>query len=179
VRSALVILAHPHFRRSIAQRALVDAVRDLPGVRIHALYDVYPDLSIDVAAEQALLAAADLVVWQHPLYWYSTPALLTLWFEAVLERDWAYGPDGNALSGKACLWVVSTGAGEDAYQPHGTHAHPFEAFVPAVRQTARFCGMQWLEPIVVHAAHARDRTELDAHAGRYRARLKDWVDGAG
>ena len=177
MRSALVIHAHPHAGRSIAQRALLDAVKDLRGVRVHGLYDTYPDFSIDVAAEQALLATADLVVWQHPIYWYSPPALMKLWFEAVLERDWAYGPDGNALHGKACMWVVSTGGGEDGYQPHAIHGHPFEAFVPVVRQIARFCGMQWLEPIVVHAAHAIDPTDLEAHAARYRARLQDWVDG--
>jgi glutathione-regulated potassium-efflux system ancillary protein KefF len=170
----LLVYAHPHHSRSIAQRLLLDAVRDLPHVKVHALYDCYPDFAIDVAAEQALLAQAQLIIWQHPLYWYAPPALLKLWYEDVLARGWAFGEGGDALAGKDCLWVTSTGALPDAYQPNGAHGHAFDAFAPVVKQTARFCQMNWLEPIVVHGAHRIERAELDHYAAQYRARLQAW-----
>lgn len=170
----LVVYAHPHPGRSIANRALVGAVRDLPGVSLHALYDRYPDFAIDVAAERERLAGARLVVWQHPLYWYSVPALLALWFETVLGRGWAYGEGGTALAGKDCLWVVTTGALSGAYAPDGKHGHPFSTFVPHVEQVARFCGMRWLEPIVVHGAHLASAEAIDARAQAYRQRLLDY-----
>jgi putative NADPH-quinone reductase len=54
----LLVYAHPHHERSVANRALLDAVRGVPGLTLHALYDRYPDFSIDVAREQALLSQA-------------------------------------------------------------------------------------------------------------------------
>jgi glutathione-regulated potassium-efflux system ancillary protein KefF len=171
----LLVYAHPHHSASVTHRALLDAVDDLPGVRVHALYDRYPDFSIDGDAERELLVAADLVVWQHPVYWYSPPALLKLWFETVLARGFAYGEGGDRLAGKECLWVASTGAPEEGYTPTGAHGHRFESFVPAVRQTAQFCGMRWLDPIVVHGARRVDRAQLARHADAYRARLSGWL----
>jgi glutathione-regulated potassium-efflux system ancillary protein KefF len=171
----LLVYAHPHHTRSVAQRVLLDAVRDLPQVSVNSLYDRYPDFAIDVGAEQAALAKARLVIWQHPLYWYSAPALLKLWFEAVLTRGWAFGDGGTALAGKDCLWVTSTGAAAHDYQPQGMHQHPFEAFEPTIKQTAQFCLMRWLEPVVVHGAHRVERSVLEQHAASYRRRLETWV----
>jgi glutathione-regulated potassium-efflux system ancillary protein KefF len=114
-----------------------------------------------------------VVVWQHPIYWYTAPALLKLWFEKVLGAGWAYGSGGNALRGKRCLWVVTTGADEGGYSAEGVHEHAFSAFTPVVEQTARFCGMRWLDPLVVHGAHKVSDGELAAHASRYRTRLED------
>jgi glutathione-regulated potassium-efflux system ancillary protein KefF len=178
-RVILLLHAHPHPRRSLAGRALIDAVRDLPQVVIHSLYDVYPDFSIDTAAERERLTAARLIIWQHPLYWYGVPALLKLWFESVLMRGWAYGDGGSALHGKDCLWVTTTGAQSEAYAASGVHGHPFEAFAPAVRQTARFCGMNWLDPIVVHGAHRTEADVLERHARQYRVRLQEYIERHG
>jgi len=175
----LVVYAHPHHTRSIAQRGLLEGIAGLPSVTVHPLYDRYPDFDIDVAAEQALLAQARLVVWQHPIYWYSPPALLKQWFEVVLMHGWAYGEGGTALAGKDCLWVTTTGAPEDGYTDNGLHAHPFESFVPVVKQTAQFCRMRWLDPVVVHGAHRIDSSDLARHAAAYRTRLVDWIGSHG
>lgn len=163
--------AHPHPARSRANRALLDAVADLPALTRRSLYDDYPDFAIDVERERAALTAAHTIVWQHPLYWYSVPGMLKHWFDEVLGLGWAYGTGGTALQGKRALWVVTTGAGTDAYTEAGPHAHPFPTFEPPIRQTARFCGMAWLEPVVVHWAHRISDAELAAHAARYRERL--------
>ena len=96
----LVILAHPYPRRSRACAALVEAIRDLPGLEVRSLYDLYPDFDVDRAAEQAALERARLVVWLHPLFWYTVPALMKHWLDEVLVRGFAYGPGGTALAGK-------------------------------------------------------------------------------
>jgi glutathione-regulated potassium-efflux system ancillary protein KefF len=169
----LLIHAHPHPDRSIGGRALLDAVRDLPGLSVRSLYDLYPDFSIDVQAERAALIPARLVIWQHPLYWYGTPALLKLWFESVLTEGWAFGSQ-RALAGKDCLWVTTTGGGTDAFTPEGRHNSPFAAFVPPVAQTARFCGMNFLPPLVVYGSHRMEPQALRRQAGEYRALLADY-----
>ena len=167
----LVLYAHPYPQHSRACRALLNAVVDLPELETRSLYDLYPDFDIDVAAEQAALARADLIVWLHPIYWYSVPSMLKHWFDVVLARGWAYGKDGNALHGKQCLWVVSAGGDEASYSADGMHQQTFEKFAPPIEQTARFCGMKWQSPMVLHGAHEVGDAELAAQAENFRARL--------
>ena len=99
----LVLFAHPAFERSRVHRRLVDAVAELPGITFHDLYEAYPDFDVDVRREQKLLLEHDLVVLQHPFFWYSTPPLVKQWEDLVLEHGWAYGTGGNALHGKRLL----------------------------------------------------------------------------
>lgn len=171
-----IVYAHPYPAQSRANRALLEAVRRLPGVDVCMLYDRYPDFDIDVAAEQAALSRARLVVWMHPVFWYSVPGLLKHWFDQVLTAGWAYG-DGAALRGKDCLWVATTGGGASAYAAAGAHLRPFAEFVAPVEATALFCGMNWLPPFVLHGATEADTSTLTAHAERLRQRLADWIAG--
>jgi glutathione-regulated potassium-efflux system ancillary protein KefF len=171
----LVIHAHPYPRSSRSTAALLGAVRDLPELEVRSLYDLYPDFDVDAGAERAALERSGLVVWLHPIYWYTVPALLKQWFEVVLAKGWAYGEGGTALQGKECLWAVTTGADEDAYTEQGKHAHDFSAFAPVVKQTARFCGMRWHEPFVLHGAHIVTEPQLAAATARLRERLERWA----
>ena len=170
----VVILAHPYPMRSRACAALVAAIRDMPALEVRSLYDLYPDFDVDRAAEQAALERARLVVWLHPTFWYTAPALLKLWFEDVLVRGFAYGPDGSKLAGKDLLWATTTGGDDAAYSAHGRHRRPFEDFAPVVEQTARYCGLNWLPPFVVHGAHEVDAEALAASGRELRARLEAW-----
>ena len=171
----LIIHAHPYPQRSRAGRALLEAVRDLPDLEVRSLYDLYPDFDIDVAAEQAALARADLVVWLHPIYWYSAPAMLRHWFDVVHLRGWAYGEGGNALRGKHCLWVATTGGEASSFSESGAHRLPFAAFEAPIRQTAKFCGMVWEPPIVLHGANVVSDDALEAAAIVFRKRLAAWA----
>jgi glutathione-regulated potassium-efflux system ancillary protein KefF len=166
-----VIYAHPYPQRSRANRALLAAIEDLPFVSLCSLYDRYPDFALDIESEQQALLEAHSLVWQHPLYWYGVPPLLKLWFDKVLAYGFAYGDDARALQRKRCQWVVTTGGDPAAFGPDGMHGFRFEQFVPPIEQTARFCGMRWEAPIVVHGARRIAERELEALARGYRARL--------
>lgn len=168
----LLIHAHPYPSHSRAGRALLSVARDVSGVAVRSLYDLYPQFDIDVPAEQAALSAADVIVWLHPIYWYSVPGLLKHWFDVVLARGWAYGKGGNALRGKQCLWAATTGGDELAYTSEGLHKTPFPAFHTPIEMTARFCGMEWLEPFIVHGAHTVSDPELQKAAHAFSARLE-------
>lgn len=172
-RRVLLLHAHPYPDRSVAGRALLDAVRELPELEVRSLYEVYPDFSIDVDAEQAALARADLVVWQAPFFWYGVPSLLSLWFEKVLAHGWAFGEGGTALRGKTTLWTVTTGGSDKSYGPGGIHEHPFATFIPPIEQTARFCGMKWAAPFIVHGSHHQSEEALAILGRRYRARIEE------
>lgn len=174
----LVLFAHPALHRSRVQRVLAKAVRDLAGVTFHDLYEAYPDFDVDVAREQALLAAHDAVVLQHPFYWYSTPPLVKQWIDLVLEHGWAYGPGGDALAGKALLCAISAGGGEDAYCAEGQNRFSVRALLAPIEQTARLCGMRFLDPFVVYGTHALGATEIDAAAAAYAERISALRDAA-
>ena len=170
----VLIHAHPFSVRSVANRGLLTAVADLPGLSVRRLYDLYPDFSIDVAAEQEAIAGASAIVIQHPIYWYSVPALLKLWMEEVLAQGWAYADGGDRLQGKRFLCAATTGGGPVDYQPGGSHDRALEHYLWPILQTARFCGMHWEEPFIVSDAH-RASAALENHAAAYRARLEDLI----
>jgi glutathione-regulated potassium-efflux system ancillary protein KefF len=170
----VVIFAHPYPQASRACATLLEALDGLAATRVRSLYERYPDFDVDPAAEQAALADAGLVVWLHPMYWYGVPGLLKHWFDTVLVRGWAYGEGGEALSGKDCLWVVTTGGDEEAFSPAGRHAHRFADFVAPVEQVARYCGMNWLPPHVVHGAHEVPAEVLREWGAALRRRLEAW-----
>lgn len=173
----LVLFAHPAFHKSRIHRALVAAARDLPGVTFHDLYEAYPDDDLDVGREQGLLAAHDIVVWQHPFYWYSTPPILKLWQDLVLQHGWAYGSNGTALRGKTALSVISTGGGEPAYLAGGRNRYTMRQLLAPIDQTWFLCGVRYLPPFVVHGAHAMHPEALAGHAADYRRVLAGLRDG--
>ena len=74
----LIIYAHPYPHHSHANKRMLEQARTLEGVEIRSLYQLYPDFNIDIAAEQEALSRADLIVWQHPMQWYSIPPRLGL-----------------------------------------------------------------------------------------------------
>ena len=169
-----VIHAHPYPSHSRATNALLAAVRTLPDTTVRSLYDLYPDFDIDVEAEQDALMRASLVVWLHPLYWYSVPGLQKHWFNKVLANGWAYG-EAHALSGKRCLWACTTGGEAGAYAAAGVHGQGFADFVAPIERTARFCRMQWLAPFIVHAAEALPQPRLAEQGQRLRELIAQYA----
>lgn len=166
--SIVVVHAHPYPARSHAGGALIEALAGLPGLDLRSLYHLYPDFDVDPEAERRALERADLVVWSHPLYWYSTPALLKHWFDVVLVHGWAYGEGGAALAGKRCLWAVT--AGESGSIADG--AEPLASFARVVESIARHCSMHWLEPFVVDGTDRIGEEALAEAARRFRARIE-------
>ena len=172
----VVLVAHPQFEHSHVNRALATAAAAAaPGrVVVRDLYALYPDFLIDVAAEQGLLAEARLLVWQHPIHWYSMPPLMKLWLDEVLAFGWAYGPGGTALRGIDLWLVASTGGPEESYRPEGYNRDFFDAFLPPYEQTAALCGMRMLPPLLLHGAHRLSAAELEADAALYAERLASY-----
>jgi glutathione-regulated potassium-efflux system ancillary protein KefF len=175
----LVLVAHPQMEQSRANRMLMRAAGEVAAasggrVEVRDLYALYPDYLIDVPAEQTLLAGARLVVWQHPVHWYSMPPLMKLWVDEVLAFGWAYGPGGTALRGKDLWLVASTGGPDDSYRPDGYNRYFFDAFLPPYEQSAALVGMRMLPPMLQHGAHRVADDEVDALAAVYAQRLASY-----
>ena len=76
----LVLVFHPNMAASRVNRALAERAESLgDDVVVRRMYDLYPGFRIDIAAEQQAMEAADRIVLQFPMYWFSSPPLLKKW----------------------------------------------------------------------------------------------------
>jgi len=167
----LILFAHPRYEDSRAHAALL---RYLPlqdeRLMLRDLYELYPDYQVDVEAEQEALLAHDIIIWQHPFYWYSCPPLLKQWIDLVLEYNWAYGPKGGFLQGKSLFSAITSGGPETAYGPEGHNKYTVHELIRPFERTAILCRLRWLPPYLVQGTHMRGLPELD-EAGKQYAQL--------
>lgn len=171
----LVILTHPDLSRSRVNSTLKSAIIDLPNVTIRELYKQYPDGKIDVAAEQALLKKADLVVLQFPFYWYSSPSLLKEWEDRVLTYGFAFGEKGTELKNKALMVAISTAGPKDAYQATGYNRFTLRQLLMPFEQTAHLCQMLYQPPFAVQGVRVISDDDLTKKAHEYRQLLLGWT----
>lgn len=180
MQSVLLILTHPNLQQSKINYHLIQKANQLDFVHIHDLCETYADGVIDIESEQKLLAEFDIVVFQHPFYWYSAPALLKEWFDLVLQYGYAYGPGGDSLKGKKWLSVITTGGGQTAYCKTGHNRFTMEQLLTPIEQTAHLCQMEYLAPFVVHGTGKLfdDKVRLDQVSSDYLKTLRLLGEGA-
>lgn len=175
----LILFAHPALEKSRVQYRLAKAAQTLPKITFHDLYECYPDFMIDVAREQELLRKHDIILLQHPFYWYSSPALLKEWQDLVLEFGFAYGLPETELQGKVMANIISAGGSKEAYRHNGYNAFTVRELLLPFQQTATLCGMHYLPPFVVHGTHDMSEATIDDYAEQYRQLLlhlqKKWL----
>ncbi len=163
----LVIFVHPEPDSSIANKVMLKKIADLGHVTIHDLYGKYPNFFIDVQREHQLLLEHDIIVFQHPLFMYSCPALLKEWMDRVLGKGFAFGND-CALKGKVWKSVITTGGAREAFAASGYNKYPLQEILQPFELTAALCRMKWAEPLVLHWARHVSDSERYQHAEKYR-----------
>ena len=167
----LVLFAHPALEKSRVHASLLRHIRHLEGITIHDLYEHYPDFDIDIKEEQRLLLQHDIIILQHPFYWYSTPAIIKQWEDLVLEHSWAYGSKGKMLAGKKLFNAISCGGRQQAYGPDGLNRHTIRQLLAPIEQTARLCNMIYMPPFVIHGTHRLLDGDIELCAVQYEQLL--------
>lgn len=171
MKKILILFAHPKFEKSRANNALISRIKNVDNITFHDLYEEYPNFHIDVKREQTLLQQHDIIIWQHPFYWYSSPAILKQWQDMVLEFNWAYGPEGKALEGKTVMNVITTGGTRDVYCSEGYNSFTVNQFLRPFEQTAKLCSMHYLPPFAVMGTHSISDDEIENYANQYETLL--------
>ena len=166
-KKILILFAHPAMEKSRVNLHLTEAVKGIKGVYLHDLYQEYPDFHIDVEKEQELLLQHDVIIFHHPFFWYSTPAILKEWQDLVLEHGWAYGSQGNSLKGKVFLNVITTGGKEIAYHSEGYNHFSVRQLLAPLEQTANLCKMIFLAPFIVHGTHSITPEDISRYKTDY------------
>ncbi|GAB7051225.1 NAD(P)H-dependent oxidoreductase [Catenuloplanes indicus] len=139
-------------------------------------------LPADIRAEQAKIAAAELVVVQFPLWWYGMPAILKGWFDRVLTAGFAYGDDDpehgvprrygdGGLTGRRALVVVTAGDDAGTLGPRGISGDLESLLFPLTHGILWYVGIETLDLHVVHDADTLDAAAVDHEIARLRKRL--------
>ncbi|AKB85113.1 NAD(P)H-dependent oxidoreductase [Methanococcoides methylutens] len=165
----LINFAHPSRPRSKINNALRAAVEDLENVTINDLYANYPDFLIDIKREQSLCEDHDIIIFQHPFYWFSTPSIMKEWLDLVLEHGWAYGLKGKALEGKIFLQSITAGGDDSTYREGGCNIFTIRELISPYYAMAKVCRMKWLPPFTVLGIHGGlSKEKVNAHVEDYR-----------
>jgi glutathione-regulated potassium-efflux system ancillary protein KefG len=146
---------------------MLKQARLIAGITINDLYEQYPDFDIDIKREQRLLLEHDVIIFQHPFYWYSTPAIIKQWLDLVLEHGWAYGSKGDKLKGKMMMQAISCGGSVQAYKPQGRNRFTIRQMLAPMDQTANLCQMEYLPPFVVYGTHKLLEADIEQYALEY------------
>lgn len=169
----LILIFHPDFARSRANRALADAASQLADTEIFDMQSAYPGSEIDVHTEVERLLDAERIVLQFPIQWYSAPPILQAWQNAVLTRMYYnnYETEGRLLEGKPLLVAVTAGNTRSAYSRNGANLLPMGEILNPLRATANRCGLPWSEPFAVYETMKASDEELSEAARAYASRL--------
>ncbi len=177
---ARVILYYAHPGQKFSQvNAEMYAVSGLvEGLTRVDLYAEYPRFEVNPDREQKRLLEHDIIVFQYPLFWYSTPSLIKEWQDIVLEHGFAYGTGGTRLEGKRLMLAVTAAGPQEAFSPQGYQHHHLRTFLRPLQQMASLCGMRFLPPYVLYGALREARAgHAGAHVQGYRRLLEGLRDG--
>lgn len=139
-----MVVGHPHWAESIANRAIVEAfVLENPNAVVSNLGVEYPEYKLDAVGEKAKLLDADTIVLQFPIEWYGAPSLMHKYFEDVFTYGFAFGQGGNQVAGKRLIVSFTSGTPADSYVDGGLQSFTIDKFMPPFIALANRCGMRW------------------------------------
>lgn len=165
----LLLYAHPSHQHSRTNRIMFEKARAIEGITAVDLYAAYPRHDIDIDREQQQLVDHDVIVFQFPLFWYSTPSIIKEWQDLVLEHGFAYGEHGHSLDGKHLLCAISAGGPEQAYTATGRNRFTLRQLLSPMEATANLCRMHFLAPYVLYGT-------LETHDEARRAHVAGYVN---
>ncbi len=172
-----VLVFHPDYARSHANRALAEAAAQLAGVVVHDMGSLYPDpRSIDVDTEVERLFSAERLILQFPVQWYATTPLLKAWQDVVLTRMYYLRPEqeGERLRDLPVMVGATAGNTPEAYGPDGVNLFSLAELLRPLQSTASRCAWRWAEPFLVHRANKLSDEERAEAARSYVERIERW-----
>ncbi len=185
MKNVLIVSGHTNLQGdSFASKIILE---DLQAKLSNATFDFldqeYPNFKIDVTVERKKLEAADIIVLQFPIFWYSMPSLMAKWMEDTFVHGWSHGSTGKALHGKKLLLSFTTGAPADMYVEGGIQMYPVETMTTRFQQMANLCGLVYEGYIYTGGVSYASRPDAEKvkimeaacheHADRVITRLKE------
>lgn len=173
MKNILIVSGHSDLNESVINKLILGLLeKELPMAEIRKLDQLHHNFIFDVPAEQEALLKSDIIVWQFPFYWYSTPAILKKWIDDVFLHNFS-----DKLEGKKLILSITLGAPREAYQEGGPAKYEIKDFVKPFEALCKACGMYFQTPVVTYAMSYGLRTSPQAveeqkrHAFNHAIRL--------
>ena len=129
----------------------------------------------DLEAEIAKIEAADLMIWQFPLWWFGMPAILKGWVDRVFAMGRTYGNghiyETGKFKGKRALLSLTTGGPEAAHLEDGFNGDLNAMLRPMQRGMLNFTGFSVLQPQVVYGPVRVDDAQRRVWLAQWAQRL--------
>jgi glutathione-regulated potassium-efflux system ancillary protein KefG len=144
----LILISHPKFEDSGTQQFLKTSFYSLDDVKYQVIDELYGQSDgIDIEKEQAALKGFDRIVFQFPMYWYSSPASLKQFMDDVFTRNYIVA--NRSLKTKELGIVVTLGDAKADFQAGGSEQFTISELLRPLQAFAHKAGMQYLKPFVV------------------------------
>ena len=125
----------------------------------------------DIKREQKLLAQADLIIFQFPLWWYSMPALMKGYIDRVFSYGFAYGNNGVFLRDKKVLISTSTGAPEAAWG-NDQRGNLKDILHHLLVGTFGLCGLKVIPPSIAYGAKRMSSVDRQNYVDQFIKKIK-------
>jgi NAD(P)H dehydrogenase (quinone) len=129
----------------------------------------------DVRREIDRVMAADLLILQFPMWWYSMPGVLKGWVDRVfafgVTYDFGRTWDRGVMRGKRAMLAFTTSAPEPTFLPDGKNGDMERILWPIHAGIFGVCGYDVLNPFVAHAVAFIGDEARRAILDQYRQRL--------
>ena len=173
----LVVVSHPDISASVINKRWIEELKKHSDqYTTHDLAAAYPDGNIDIIREQKLIEEHDHLVFQFPIFWFSSPPLLKQWFDQVLSYGWAYGRNGgNKLKNRKVALAVTAGIRQADYQKNGRYHYTLEELLRPFETTLRYyCHADYRSFFAFYGAeivpgedYASEREDIEKSAADY------------
>ncbi|MDR0348019.1 MAG: NAD(P)H-dependent oxidoreductase [Tannerella sp.] len=165
-KKLVILLTHPNFKDSKANKALIEAVNGLNGITVINLYDA----PFTVDTYKSAVSEADTVVFQFPFYWASAPSQLKKWCDEIFAGLTA------AIKGKKLMVATTTGSEYEAYRSGGRNQFTMDELLRPYQLLANHSGMIWQTPFVVYGASLPSAAQsINEGAVAYKNRIQSFL----
>ena len=144
----LILISHPKFEDSGTQQFLKTSFYSLDDVKYQVIDELYGQSDgIDIEKEQSALKGFDRIIFQFPMYWYSSPASLKQFMDDVFPRNYIVA--NRSVKTKQLGIVVTLGDAKADFQAGGSEQFTISELLRPLQAFAHKAGMQYLKPLVV------------------------------
>ena len=145
----LLLFSHTFFKDSKVNKALLESAKTLSNVTIHNLNLTYPSGEINIESEITLLEQHQKIIFQFPLFWFSTPSLMKEWQDRILSHI-LHSKNPKLLQGKQFSIITTAGGDEKSYDGH--HGYSLNTILSPLTSAFKYCGCEILESFAIFSA---------------------------
>lgn len=133
-------------------------------------------LAPDVESELDRLMAADVLILQFPMWWFSMPAIMKGWIDRIFVRGVAYDHgrtwENGVFVGRRAMIAMTVSAPTEAFLPDGKNGDMERILWPVHAGVLALCGYAVLPPFVAHGIPFCGEEAMAAQLDSYRERLR-------